>query len=45
MLRWQFSFERHPSRRRRVRDGLALTLDIPEDSFDLAIYVETASGA
>jgi hypothetical protein len=25
-----------------VRDGLALMLDIPEDSFDLAIYHETA---
>jgi hypothetical protein len=28
-----------------VRDGLALMLDIPEDSFDLAICHETARDA
>jgi hypothetical protein len=27
-----------------ARDGLALVLDVPEDSFDLAIYHETARG-
>jgi hypothetical protein len=27
-----------------ARDGLALVLEVPEDSFDLAIYHETARG-
>jgi hypothetical protein len=27
-----------------ARDGLALALDVPEDSFDLAIYRESSQG-